>query len=230
MNIFVYSDESGVFDVEHNEYYVFAGLLFLSKEEMDFQSRKYLAVEKNVRLAERIDNKIEVKATSVSNASKGKLYRSLKKCEKFGIVINQKELRSEIFDSKKHKQRYLDFAYKLSIKRKFEDLIQHGCIDPPKVENIYFFVDEHTTATDGKYELRESMLQEFKLGMFNSDFTCFKSPIFPNLKTLELSYCNSSKKTLVRAADVIANRLYFQARVEDFKSLNNSKFYITRHP
>ena len=33
MNIFVYSDESGVFDVVHNKIYVFAGRVFLSKEE-----------------------------------------------------------------------------------------------------------------------------------------------------------------------------------------------------
>ena len=35
MNIFVYSDESGVFDVAHNDFYVFGGILFLSKNEKD---------------------------------------------------------------------------------------------------------------------------------------------------------------------------------------------------
>ena len=31
MDIFVYSDESGVFDVSHNEYFVFGGLILLGK-------------------------------------------------------------------------------------------------------------------------------------------------------------------------------------------------------
>ena len=38
MNIFVYSDESGVFDVKHNEIYVFAGVVYLSKEDRDIAS------------------------------------------------------------------------------------------------------------------------------------------------------------------------------------------------
>ena len=32
MNIYIYSDESGVFDKEHNDYFVFGGLIFLGIE------------------------------------------------------------------------------------------------------------------------------------------------------------------------------------------------------
>ena len=46
MNIFVYSDESGVFDKVHNDIYVYGGIIFLSKEEKDNNVRKYLNVEK----------------------------------------------------------------------------------------------------------------------------------------------------------------------------------------
>lgn len=45
MDIFVYSDESGVFDVKHNDIYVFGGLILLGKEERDVCARKYLAVD-----------------------------------------------------------------------------------------------------------------------------------------------------------------------------------------
>ena len=31
MNIYIYSDESGVFDKEHNDYFVFGGLILLGK-------------------------------------------------------------------------------------------------------------------------------------------------------------------------------------------------------
>ncbi len=40
--IYVYSDESGVFDKEYNEAFVFGGLIFLKKKDMDDCSRKYL--------------------------------------------------------------------------------------------------------------------------------------------------------------------------------------------
>ena len=55
------------------------------------------------------------------------------------------------------------------------------------------------------------MLQEFKEGMFSTDYVSFKQPIFPNLKSLDVKYCNSSKNTLVRAADIVANKLYYAA-------------------
>lgn len=49
MNIFVYSDESGVLDKAHNEIFAFGGLVFLSKDEKDIASRKYHAAERCVR-------------------------------------------------------------------------------------------------------------------------------------------------------------------------------------
>ena len=50
MNIYVYSDESGVFDKEHNDYFVFAGLICIGTNEKEIWSRKYSAVEKTLRL------------------------------------------------------------------------------------------------------------------------------------------------------------------------------------
>ena len=41
MNIYVYSDESGVFDKEHNEYFVFGGLILLGTGDKEIWSRKY---------------------------------------------------------------------------------------------------------------------------------------------------------------------------------------------
>lgn len=35
MNLYIYSDESGVFDNKHEKYFVFGGLIFLSKFEKD---------------------------------------------------------------------------------------------------------------------------------------------------------------------------------------------------
>lgn len=49
MDLFIYSDESGVFDKVHNEIFVYGGLIFLSKEEKDDYNRKYLTAEKAIR-------------------------------------------------------------------------------------------------------------------------------------------------------------------------------------
>lgn len=72
-------------------------------------------------------------------------------------------------------------------------------------------VDEHATATDGRYELRESLEQEFKFGTFNFEWTKWHPPIFRNIQQVTLSLVDSKTNTLVRAADIVANRVYHDA-------------------
>ena len=62
MNIFVYSDESGVLDKAHNDIFAFGGLVFLSKDEKDIASRKYHAAERIFRNSGDYGN-VEIKAS-----------------------------------------------------------------------------------------------------------------------------------------------------------------------
>ena len=101
-------------------------------------------------------------------------------------------------------------------------------INPSAVENMYVFVDEHTTATNGIYELREGLEQEFKLGTYNMNYDKFFPPLFRNLDSLHLRYCNSAATPLVRAADIVANKLYYLATNE--LDLNAARSLITRLP
>lgn len=230
IKIYIYSDESGVLDKTHNDYYIFGGIIFLSDEDRDTYSRKYLSTEKNIRLSEKISKNTEVKACNISNKSKIKLYKSLSNVEKFGIVIFQKKLNSQLFQDKKTKQRYLDWAYKMAVKSKFQELIKNGDINPSEVDELVFLVDERSTATNGRYELRESLEKEFKTGTFNGDWMIFHPPIFPNLKAVNLQYCNSAKKTLVRSADIVANRIFYLARTNNGLIPVENKLHIITHP
>ena len=231
MNIYVYSDESGVLDKQHNSYYVFGGVLFLSGEDRDTCSRRFVAAEKNIRSSENISTNTEVKACNIQPKSKNKLYRILKSEERFGVVISQKRLiNDELFSNKKSKQRYLDWAYKMAIKTKFQELIAQGVIDPQKVESISFLVDEHSTATDGWYELRESLEKEFKIGMWNFEYMTFHKPLFPSVKSVNLQYCNSAKNTLVRAADIVANHIFYLSNKNKGTIESEDKLHIFYHP
>lgn len=211
MNIFVYSDESGVLDKQHNRFFVFGGLLFLSKEEKDTANRKYLHSERTIRGIGSYGTGTELKAAKITPKEKGKLYRSLNAYYKFGVVIDQQRIRDSIMVNKKSKQRYLDYAFKIGVKRLLQKMIGDKVINPKDVENIYFFVDEHTTATNGIYELQESLEEELKYGTHNWNFSTFYPPLFPKMQSVQLRYCNSSTVTLIRAADILANRIYFQA-------------------
>ncbi|MEH2952266.1 DUF3800 domain-containing protein [Candidatus Merdisoma sp. JLR.KK011] len=210
MDLFIYSDESGVFDKVHNEIFVYGGLIFLSKEKKDDYNRKYLTAEKTIRCG-KYSLSEELKACKISNKEKGKLYRSLNQAIRFGIVINQKNVLDRIFMSKKDKQRYLDYAYKVGLKKALQRLIKEDRINPDEIETVHIYNDEHSTATNGRYELREGLEQEFKLGTYNLKYDKFFPPVFENLKGIELLFCDSNKVTLIRAADIVANRIYFMA-------------------
>ncbi len=186
--------------------------------------------KKIVRTNEGIHKEQEVKATKISNKSKGKLYRSLNQTEKFGIIVHQKSLSKNIFLHKKTKQRYLDWAYKLSVKRKFEKMIAKNMIDALAVEELHFYIDSHTTATNGTYELHESLEQEFKIGTHGADWKIFHPPIFPNLKKVNVRYCDSKSNTLVRAADIISNRLYYLCINGKTDQIDSDMFNVIHHP
>ena len=208
MDIYVYSDESGVFDFVHNKYYVYGGLILLGKDEKEALERKYKIAEKAI--AHYYPQGIELKASAIKPGHRAKLFKSANNYYKFAVVIDQNRVRKEIFNNKKTKQRFLDYAYKMGVKNALLKILELGAIQKDEVCNMYFFVDEHTTATDGRYELRESLLQEFKEGTFNMNYQLFYEPIFPDLNGLDLIYCNSAKKTLVRTSDIIANRIYHE--------------------
>lgn len=228
MNLFVYSDESGVFDKVHNDFFVFGGLIILGQESKEGWSRKYSAAEKAIRNKISCPTKQELKACKIGNKEKNKLYRSLNNCYKFGVVIKQENVMDRIFVSKKDKQRYLDYAYKISIKKALSKMIQDGIINSTEVDNLYFYVDEHTTATNGRYELREGLEQELKNGTFNYTYQCYYPPIIPTIKSLHLQYCNSKSNILIRASDIVANNIYFNA-ITNSQGISD-KLYLTYLP
>lgn len=87
INIYIYSDESGVFDKEHNDVFVFAGLIILGSNSKDIWTRKYSKAEKDLRYKNSCYNGCELKATNITSGEKGKLFRSLNNCYKFGVVV-----------------------------------------------------------------------------------------------------------------------------------------------
>lgn len=233
MDIFVYSDESGVLDKTHNDIFVFGGIVFLSKEEKDIASREYSAAERVIRNSGNYGKALEIKAATITAKEKRKLYRSLNKYYKFAIVVDQKRVLDRIMQDKKSKQRYLDFVLKIGVKRLLEKLIRHEVIDPKEVQNIRFYADEHSTSTNGLYELRESLEEEFKRGMYSSNFTVYFPPLFPNIQRVELSFCNSETVRLIRAADIIANRVFHDAingKIENRFDGAGNKLFLSKHP
>ena len=230
MDIFIYSDESGVFDRNHDRYFVFGGVVFLSAEARDNCLRKYIKAERDVKRAEGMDETQEAKASAISNKHKGKLFRAMNNQFRFGVVVDQQKVFPQCYQTKFAKQRYQDYAYKIAVKRFFEKLIAQGTINPNEVRRIIFFVDEHTVASDGRYELTRALEQELIHGTLNFEHNKCFPPLFPKAEKVTLQYCNSSKVVLIRAADVIANRIYYQARINERYRANEADLYVIRLP
>lgn len=205
-NIFVYSDESGVFDDVHNEYYCFGGIIFLSKDERNKAAHNFHHVENIIRKSLNITG--EIKANSIKAKYKYKLLKSIKDFVIFGVIIDLKNVNKNIFYDKKSKQRYLDFAYKLGLKKALKDLIEEGIINQNDVENIYISCDEHSTATNGLYELAESLENEFKRGTYNYTYEEFYEPLFKKIKGVHVRYLDSKSSVYIRMADIIANYIF----------------------
>lgn len=234
MNIFVYSDESGVFDCYHNEYFVFGGIVYLDKKTRDNSARLYLSVENAIRTETGIPASEEIKASNqrLNAKHKRRLLYVTNKEFRFGIIvkIQQLRIRQQIANNKKSRQRFMDFAYKIGVKRLLQRLIQDGVINPDDVENMYFFVDEHNTATDGVYELHETLSQEFIHGIINFDTMTSFPPLFPKAKSLQLQYRDSKKVTLIRAADIVANKILHLALSGNIPVNPQPTFFVTTIP
>lgn len=211
MNIFVYGDETGVFDKKHNDVFVFGGLIFFGKEEKDAMHRKFLHAERSLLPSyQKGAEKVELKACQLKKKHKAGLFRATNNCIRYAFIVTQNEVNDNIFNNKKSKQRYLDYVYKVGLKTVFGRLINAKRINPAEVENVYIRFDEHTTATDGKYELKEGIEEEFKHGTYNFKYNIFHPPIFPDMKgVIEVTFKDSKDDALIRASDIIANQTWY---------------------
>ncbi len=223
-NIYVYSDESGVFDPFHFDYYAFGGIIFLSEEEKNEAAHHFHHTVTQIRGDK---CKSELKASNLATSNKYKLMKSISKYIIFGAVINLNMINKNILKDKKTKQRYLDFAYKMGLKNVFKKLIDENIIFPndPIILNVY--CDEHTTATDGLYELKESLEMEFKRGNMNFYTDEYFPPLFKRLNDVRVTYLDSKTSIYIRMADIIANFIYSMA---NFNLSTHLRLYIKNLP
>ena len=228
MILYIYSDESGVFDQAHNDIFVFGGIICLGQEAHDTLIRQYTRAEDCIRQAGSYKDR-EIKASLIKNKDKGKLFRSLNRAYKFAIIIRQRRLLKRIFTRKKDKQRYLDYAYIRGVQEALEAMLAEGLIRDGSIESILFFIDEHSTATNGLYELQEGLENALQTCTYNYNWTKAYPPVFTGLDHVQVEFCNSKSKYLVRAADIVANRVYslaFRGEMAHIKKIDNLYLYI----
>ena len=116
-HIYVFSDESGVFDQINNDTFVYGGIIFTDLQEKNLAERRYRSVETRLRKNAKYKTMPELKASKLDVKDKRNLLSSIKdKGYRFAVVIKQKQLSKKVFANPKTKERYLDWAFKLGLK------------------------------------------------------------------------------------------------------------------
>ena len=62
------------------------------------------------------------------------------------------------------------------------------------------------------------------------EYDLFYEPILPMMNSLNVNYCNSAKTTLIRAADIIANHIYFEVNRNKISLLKEKGIFIYAEP
>ena len=128
---------------------------------------------------------------------------------KFCVVIRQRKLdTARILKDAKSKQRYLDFAYKLALRRALEEMVARGSLLPEDSFRLVINEDNHHIATNSLYSKEESIHTELKEGIYRSRFGQFYPPVFRNLESVDISLKDSTTNSLIRGADIVANSVY----------------------
>ncbi len=157
---------------------------------------------------------------------KNSLYKVLKKYYSFSLIVDINKLFGFVLENKKSICRYKDFALKLTIKNHINNLINLNKINPDLDTVLFINIDQQLTSTNGIYNLKQSIYEEFKNGIINYNYSTKHPSVFnANLK-VKIKYCDSKYNYLIQASDILANRVFNAIRLKDNSLIpQNNHFY-----
>lgn len=203
--LYFYLDDSGVLHSNaHERFFIYAGYVFTSQREKDLALASYRKATRSVN--PRPDQ--ELKAHGTKGKTKRYLNSILKNYESFSCVVDKHRIYKNIIQNKKSVHRYKDYCLKRVAKAKLLDMIARKTIDPELPTILRFYIDNQPTSTDGIYNLRESIREEFSSGIQNFDYGTFYEPIFQSHLQVTTDFCDSRIQPLIQAADILANSIF----------------------
>ena len=208
--IYIYMDDSGKLS-NYEKCSCYGGLVFLSKKEKDKFITQYRSIVRKIKcdecnkMGDSCDNICpEIKNAKIKKAkNKRWIMNYIKKYSMFCCLINNKIIKDYIINSKSSKGRYLDYAQKMLVKEIFMNLIREGKINPNKPIRLTMYIDEQTTKSNGYYNLKESIKEEFLHGIINYNYGVVYEAILHSSFEIDVNYVDSKKNYAVQAADFV---------------------------
>ncbi len=227
--LFFFFDDSGVLHRnEESGYFVYAGFAFCSRQERNSAKRKYIRANKDIKRATNLSG--EIKAAGLPKKYKRSLFNSVREYETVSACVNIGRVYDYILDSKKSICRYKDYVLKLCVKRKIEDLISKGAVNANEDVEIFIYIDEQLTATNGYYNLQDSIVEELKYGIVNFNYGIVHPHVFNEKVIVHIQYCESKNNYLIQASDILANRIRASYRDDDLSLRKISNHTLLTFP
>lgn len=193
---------------------------------METARRKYIHANKILKNSlNRFD---ELKAANLSAKHKRSLFNSVREYDSVGVVVDISRVYDYILSDKKSICRYKDYILKRCVKNKLKTLITNRKISADDDIVLSIYIDEQLTATNGYYDLRDSIAEELMYGIANFDYEIRHSHLFNSKVTVNIHYCDSSTNYMIQASDILANRIWTSYRTKNAKlRLKDNQILLT---
>ena len=93
------------------------------------------------------------------------------------------------------------------------EFIQNGVLDSSDDVDIRVYIDEQLTATNGYYDLRDSIREELQHGIVSLNYGVVHPSVFRSAVQVSIEYCESKHNYLIQASDILANRIWTSYRI-----------------
>ncbi len=213
--IFFFDDSGVLHKNELSGYFVYAGYVFTNRNELDSAKRKYIHANKMLKNALCVST--ELKASNLVPKHKRSLYNSVKDYRSVAAVVEISRLYDYVIENKKSICRYKDYILKRCIKNELELMITDGILSKNEDITISIYIDEQLTATNGYYDLRDSIKEELKHGIINFNYGISYPNVFDANVEVIIHYCDSSTNYMIQASDILANRIWTSYRINNRK-------------
>lgn len=203
--IYIYMDDSGKM-TKNEKCFSFGGIYFLNRESRDSFKRLYSSFinENKERFLD--DSSLELKSNNTNSKFRRRVINLIKNKNmvySYAITIFTKNIEDYIFSNKKSKGRRIDYYQKIIVKKIIKNLLLSKTINKKDNLTIIINIDESKTATNGIYNLRDSIFEELKNGIVNFNYGTSFPPIIEGNLEVEVNYVDSSKNFLVQASDFL---------------------------
>ena len=210
--VYINIDDSGKL-VDTENVAVYAGLVFISKKEKDKFITQYRSIVKSIQCKYCKNDPIkcsnknicpELKHNMLKPKHNRQLMNYIKRYSILCCIINNIKVYDSIKENTASRGRFLDYAVKMLIKETVKGLIKEKRINPNIPVKLVINIDEQTTKTNGYYNLKDSIVEELKYGIFNYNYGYVNKPIINSELEVNVCYQKSDKSYLIQASDLIA--------------------------